>query len=323
MNKNILCAAVISTLGVPATQADIVPYGRINNAIVIQDSGDDSNVDVSSVSSRFGFMGSGEVGNGLTAIGRYEFATVTDRELDNVADLRLGYVGLSGGFGTVTIGQQWSAYFNTFGTLVSPTYTVGAFLYSSIAGGVFRGSNTVKYANSFGPVSLELDVRLNESGEGGDVAEEIAGDGIGLGLTFNATDNLSFSGAFDSEENNATLDEETGTSTPVEDTDRMGIAGQLTLGRFGVTAGFQNVEQGTSDIDSIYVWLRSSLGTKTSILVGFSQADTGTSEPEQVSLGLYHQIGGGLRVYAEHLTLDRDNDTDDFSSTILGMRIDF
>ena len=323
MNKKLIYMATLATLAVPAAQADIVPYARVNNAITIQDDGAGSNVDVSSVYSRFGFKGSGDVGNGLTAIGRYEFEAITDRELPNVRDLRLGYVGLSGGFGTVTIGQQWSAYFNTFGTLVSPTYSVGFFLYSSVAGGVFRGSNTIKYANSYGPVSLELDVRLNESGEGGDVAEKISGDGFGIGLAINATDNLVIAAAFDSEENNPNIDAETGVTTLVEDTDLMGIAGKLSFGGFGITAGFQNVEQGTSDIDSTYLWLSSALGERSSLLLGLSQADTGTTKPDQFSLGLYHKLGGGLRVYLEHLTLDMDDGTDDFSRTLLGMRIDF
>lgn len=323
MKRKLIYMATLSTLAVPVAQADITPYARVNNAITIQDDGVGSNVDVSSIYSRFGFKGSGDVGNGLTALGRYEFETTTDKELPNVRDLRVGYVGISGGFGTVTVGQQWSAYFNSFGTLASPTYSVGYFLYSSVAGGVFRGSNTVKYANSFGPVSLELDVRLNESGEGGDVAEKIAGDGYGLGLTFNATDNLAIAAAFDSEENNPSIDEETGFSTPVEDTDRMGIAAKGIFGGFGITAGFQNVEQGVSEIDSTYLWLSSNLGEKTSLLLGLSQADNGTTEPEQITAGLYHKLGGGLRIYVEHLTLDLDDGTDDFSRTLLGMRIDF
>ena len=107
------------------------------------------------------------MGNGLTAHGKYEFSTTTDKEGAGINDTRVATAGLSGAFGRIDVGNQWSAYFDTFGTLVSPTYTLGYYLYSSVGGGPFRASNTIKYSNSFGPLYLELDVRLNESAESG------------------------------------------------------------------------------------------------------------------------------------------------------------
>ena len=106
---------------------------------------------ISGVSSRFGVKYSQEMGNGLTAHGKYEFSTTTDKEGAGINDTRVATVGLSGAFGRIDVGNQWSAYFDTFGTLVSPTYTLGYYLYSSVGGGPFRASNTIKYSNSFGP----------------------------------------------------------------------------------------------------------------------------------------------------------------------------
>ena len=216
MNKKLIAAAVSAVVIAPVAQAEMEVYGRINNAIDLNDLAADgeSTTDISGVASRFGLRGHADLGNGLTAHGRYEFATHTDRESNKggaiadtngkesttgVDDVRIATVGLSGAFGRVDIGNQWSAYFNTFGTLVSPTYTLGYYLYSSIGGGAYRASNTIKYSNSFGPVNLQLDLRLNGSDETADVAEKINGDGFGIGLSFAITDNITLAGSYDTE----------------------------------------------------------------------------------------------------------------------------
>jgi predicted porin len=282
------------------------------------------------VSSRFGFKGSSDIGNGMTAVGRYEFATVTDKEQNNIADLRLGYVGLSGGFGTVTVGNQWSAYFNHFGTIASPTYSLGYVLYSSIAGGPFRTSNTIKYANSFGPVSLDFDVRLNDSEEDNDVAEKLNGNGWGLGVSYSPMEALTLAIAADVEEENDIVDVDTGAITTVEDTDRLGIGAIFNFGgNYGVHLTHQVWERGEAEITHTQVYLKGAWG-KNSGLLGFGQADrklgntTADAEPDSVFLGFYHNMGGGLRLYAEHTTVNSDEqDAEDASRTLLGMRFDF
>ena len=293
MNKKLIAVAVAGTLAAPVVYADghegITPYARVNNAIDIVDDGDGNTVDLSGISSRFGFKGTGDIGNGLTAFGRYEFSTVTDKEQNNVNDLRLGFVGISGGFGSIALGNQWSAYFNSVGTFMSPTYSLGYYLYSSVTGGPFRTSNTIKYSNSFGPVSLELDARLNESGEDNDVAEKLNGDGFGIGVTVNPTDNFTIAIAADTEENNdtaAVTDEETGVVTPgssVEDTDRFGIAGKASFGAFGVSLGYQKWEQGMEERELVQLYLNASIGEKNTLLLGFGQATVnvpGSAETE-------------------------------------------
>ncbi len=318
MNKKLIAAAVAGTLAAPAAYADIVPYGRVNNAIDIADDGDGSTVDLSGVASRFGFRGTGDIGNGLTAIGRYEFSTTTDKEGPGVNDTRLAYVGLEGGFGTITMGNQWSAFFNTVGTYISPTYSLGFYLYSSVAGNPFRTSNTIKYANSFGPVTLEADLRLNESGEDNDVAEKLNGDGYGVGISVSPLDNLTIALAADSEENNPGED-----GVAVEDTDRLGIAGTMSFGGFGVNLGYTNMEQGDDEVDLVQLYLSAGIGEKTTLLLGFGQADTQDAEPTSFFLGGYYNIGGGLRLWGETTTVDNDDGSDDTVRTLLGMRIDF
>ena len=60
---------------------------------------------VSDFDSRWGIQGSNEVSEGLTAVYRYERSIDSSNAGDaGVEGGRLSYVGLSGGFGTITIG---------------------------------------------------------------------------------------------------------------------------------------------------------------------------------------------------------------------------
>ena len=201
MNKKLIAAAVSAAVIAPvAAQAgDAEIYGNITNSIHI-DSPDegDSSTNIDTLSSRLGVKYTGDLGNGLTVNGKYEVKMNTGDAGDSFGDVRVATVGLSGGFGSVNIGSQWSSYFNTFGTLVSPTYTVA----HAAAPGIFRTADTIKYANSFGPVSMELDYRINE-GDGSDAEDK---GGYGIGFTLSPMDNLTIAVAHDSAENGGTAE---------------------------------------------------------------------------------------------------------------------
>ncbi len=177
-------------------QAETTVYGSIRNVIEFADSGkagEDSTTDVSTVGSRFGLKGSADIGNGLTARGHYEFGTTTDKK-DTGLSNRIASVGVAGGFGSIDIGNQWSAFYNSTGVDMDPSWTQGG-------GGdtPFRSSNTIKYGNSFGPLSLELDMRLNGGGDE-EGTDGLAGDGGGFGVRVAVTDNLTLGFAYDNED---------------------------------------------------------------------------------------------------------------------------
>ena len=356
MNKKLIAAAVSAAVVAPvAAYGEATVYGRIANAIDINDlddsAGADGTTDLSTVSSRFGIKYSQEMGNGLTAHGKYEFSTTTDKESgksyvrsDNpsksgttgVDDVRVATVGLSGAFGRIDAGNQWSSYFNTFGTLVSPTYSLGYYIYSSIGGGPFRTSNTIKYSNSFGPLYLELDVRLNESNEGSNVAEKIRGDGVGLGLSWAVVDGLTIAVATDSEDGVAGA----GADPDGPDTDRLGIGIKYSVGGYWISVGTQSHEvddtAGTNDgteVDSTFVYFGGNFSESTNWLVGLSDADNGddaagTDDASQTTWGVYHNLGGGLKLFYEATAFENGKATEtdgavDGARHFLGMRVDF
>ncbi|MGR3915118.1 MAG: porin [Gammaproteobacteria bacterium] len=280
MNKKLIAAAVAASVAPFAAQAQTTVYGRINNAIDLKDivKDGDGTTDITAVASRFGIKYSGDIGGGMTALGRYEFSTHTDREghrafvradsptssgTSGVTDIRIATAGISGPFGTINVGNQWSSYFNTFGTMISPTYSLGYYLYSSVGGGPFRSSNTIKYSNNFGPLYVELDARLNESNETSDVAEKIRGDGFGFGATL-PVGNLTLAVAIDAEDGSdvtaseglvkhtTTVTNDAGTAvvTPgvsdkrARDTDRTGFAVKAAFSpNLWASVGWQQMEQ--------------------------------------------------------------------------------
>ena len=132
---------------------------------------------VADFSSRWGIQGSSEVSEGLTAVYRYERSI--DSSDASEPDGRLSYVGLSGGFGTVTIGKVWGAAYNHFGSIVDQALNYGA-PYSNfsrvdyeifLSGYDFglpgdtglRFADAVSYSVSVGNVSLQADAIMNQS----------------------------------------------------------------------------------------------------------------------------------------------------------------
>ena len=89
---------------------------------------------------------------------------------------RLAYAGLSGGFGTITLGQIWNAAYNHAGAITDKSYYFG----NATTG--YRHGNALSYAHSTGPVGFQLDLISDggmDTGQGIDKTE--FGVTVGLG----------------------------------------------------------------------------------------------------------------------------------------------
>ena len=124
-------------------------------------------------SSRWGVRGSNEISDGLTAVYRYEEA-LDLRTATLAAGNRLSYVGLSGGFGTLTMGRVWGAEYNTTGAILDASYFYGN------SHGSYRVGPALSYAVSAGPVSMQLDAVMAGNGAR-DRGDHVHGTGIGEG----------------------------------------------------------------------------------------------------------------------------------------------
>ena len=154
MRKLLTVSLLGLLLSIPSTVlAQASWYGSIRTGV---ESNDENNTGVADFDSRWGIQGSSEVSEGLTAVYRYERSI--DSSDASEPDGRLSYVGLSGGFGTVTIGKVWGAAYNHFGAIVDQALNYGS---PGLTGN--RDSSAVSYSVSVGNVSLQADAIMDQS----------------------------------------------------------------------------------------------------------------------------------------------------------------
>ena len=124
MKKNLIALAVLAASGVASAQSSVTLYGIADVWVGSAKSGDVRNtkLDSGGVSgSRFGFMGSEDLGGGLKANfvleSGFNIDTGANTTSTNVAGAtttnlfsRQSYVGFSGNFGAVKLGKMFTAY---------------------------------------------------------------------------------------------------------------------------------------------------------------------------------------------------------------------
>jgi predicted porin len=121
MKKSAIALAVAAALGMSAaSQAETILYGSARVSVDYVDSqpanGNDATTwNVVNNSSRLGVRGAEDLGNGLSAIYQYEFGIDVTGGSNYFNSNRPRWAGLKGGFGAVTLGTQWTPYYNVIG----------------------------------------------------------------------------------------------------------------------------------------------------------------------------------------------------------------
>ena len=167
------CLKILTNLSVPSVIfADASWYGSVRGGVTFGGGADTRFMDGGS---RWGIKGSNELADGLSAIYQFEHKFSTeDAGMDGGG--RLAHVGLSGGFGTLTLGQIWSASFNATGAITDNSLLWGDSATS------YRVGNAVSYSNSVGNASLQIDAIMDSDRDTGDAVDQIEfGMTIGLG----------------------------------------------------------------------------------------------------------------------------------------------
>ena len=118
MNKQLIAAAIAAAVvAAPAAYADATVYGKIHTSVDAVDhdefgtADDVDNYKVENRSSRLGFKGAEDLGNGLKAIYQIEFGIRSDggdaqSAGDGHTTQRNTFVGLAGDFGTLLVGRH-------------------------------------------------------------------------------------------------------------------------------------------------------------------------------------------------------------------------
>jgi len=341
MNKKLITLAVAAAMVAPlAAAAETTLYGRIDTALTLADDDTDDAWDVATATTRIGVKGSEDLGNGLKAIFQAEWAftsseggsydTVTTEfttgEGEDATDYkinshnfrnRLAYAGLSGGFGTVAIGRQWTPYYGA----VDKT-------------DIFNNPSSVASANAnyLGPFrhgDMLSYVSPNFSGFQGKLAV-IADRSTGLGDS-DGIDAYNPSLHYENGPINVGASY-IGYDDDVGGQDQWGIAGAYNFGMFKVIAQYEDVDEteGTNDDDGGDAWTLAGeayFGNNTvRALYGQVDADDNSGELDVWAIGFQHNFSKRTRVYAEYTANEYDlkGDSDvDKDMLSLGLRHDF
>lgn len=158
MKKSLISIAILGALSnVAMAQSNVVMYGIVDAGLTSERGGAAGNVTKvqsgAASASRIGFKGTEDLGSGLSAIFKLEAGVkIDDGSLDNGNNKlfnREAYVGLSSKeAGTLTIGRQYTPYYETLRDVADPFaagYAGTAKNLFPVAGAMTRNDNGVVY----------------------------------------------------------------------------------------------------------------------------------------------------------------------------------
>ena len=163
MKKTLVALAALATVGAAFAQSTVTLYGKIDWTIqsatqktsgIGSTTGGNVGMQVNSAGlsgSRWGMKGSEDLGGGMKAIFDLQSGFAIDSGASAQGGLLFGrqaYAGLSGGFGTVTVGRQYSPIDTVWGTYDAQGYTT-----NSAMGYAWNGGSTVLTAAGTTPTS--------------------------------------------------------------------------------------------------------------------------------------------------------------------------
>ena len=156
MKKTLVALAALATVGAAFAQSTVTLYGKIDWTIqnatqktsgIGSTTGGNVGMQVNSAGlsgSRWGMKGSEDLGGGMKAIFDLQSGFAIDTGASAQGGLLFGrqaYAGLSGGFGTVTVGRQYSPIDTVWGTYDAQGYTSNSAMNYAWNGG-FGGLTT-------------------------------------------------------------------------------------------------------------------------------------------------------------------------------------
>ena len=267
------------------------------------------NTTLNSFGSRWGVKGSNEISDGLSAVYRYE-ENLDLRSATLLGGNRLSYVGLSGGFGTLTMGRVWGAEYNSTGAILDNSYFIGD------SYGSYRVGPAISYSISTGPVSLQLDAIMsdNKVNNNKTVDRMLFGASAGFGAGKVA---ISYDSNSDGIDDDGDMIPKTTNTT---------IAGEVSFGSMRAYVGQATKKpDGGNKARTIMGGVGGSLGdTGMGFLMQAAKKRDAMGKPTPILLSLYRSLGGGSTVVLEGLFNDKNADgTKAKSRTTLVLKVDF
>ncbi|MBN9427490.1 MAG: porin [Burkholderiales bacterium] len=183
------CAAVAAQSAFAQTNVQL--YGRLDTSIDLMDNGANSRTAVSSNSSRWGLRGTEDLGGGMRALFNLESGFSSDSGASNGAFDRRSVVGISGGFGQVVLGREYTPFYTLITRHFDPFGNAGAGASGDVLPFRSRESNSVMYSlPKLSGFSGSLMYTADETDTGPAVNRAVgagfdwSGNGFGLGLGY-------------------------------------------------------------------------------------------------------------------------------------------
>lgn len=298
--KNVLIAttALFMTLFVTnVSAADMNVYGSLNYMISNDDNASGESVlKAENNGSKIGVdfsetLGEGE--SGIVGFGKLEVGIDADDSGSDTFDSRLAYAGVDlGDAGAISGGRQANP-----GGSVSKTNIFNVYGGNAVFKYADRTSNTVKYSNSIGPISVDAMAMIDgATGKDGIDVTDIAVSGdvgpvsVAGGLIDDKVNNIKYQIA------SASMD----------------VAG-LTL------AGTYSLKDSTTDLTGMEYTASKTIGDST-FAIGYQDKE-GTAN--YMTYGVSHSFTDSLSGYAEYQNTDNDGTTTDTTQMAMGMKFTF
>jgi predicted porin len=295
LKKTILALAVAGVAAAPMMASaaghgpDSAVYGSMRYGVESYNAGGTTETvtTLRNFGSRFGIKGETDLGNGMTAFGKWEAHMFG-------AALRDFKVGLKGDFGQVYVGDgidhTWDSYMST-----DDTWWYGG--QSHLSDGV--QSNAITYMGGAGAVSFGITAQMSAQTTN---ANEEAIDAIEIVV------------AFDAGPVNIALGMTDVKTSPVDTEAVTGLVLKGAAGDFGYKVDFQSqgaAAGATDDLSSLQ--LQGSFG---SFYAQYGSQDTGPATPTNLVLGYTQSLGAKTLVWYEFISQDADVVGTDTSTTI-------
>jgi predicted porin len=189
MKCKTLAVALLSSLPLFAhAQTNVTVYGVMDAAIAVEDSdapGEDRRTVINSgnqSSSRIGFRGTEDLGNGLKALFNIEAGVALDTgAADSALFGRRAVVGLQGAFGTLTVGREYSP----IAAVAAASDILGQGMYGSNLSAFGTNRLTRRLANSVNYKSDAMSgFTVNAAYSAGERSVDPSGDLMGVSLEY-------------------------------------------------------------------------------------------------------------------------------------------
>ena len=315
MNKKLVALAVAAAFAAPVAMAEITLYGKVHADIRLSDDGDNDKWTVNSNTSKLGFKGQTDLGNGMTAMFKYETTYAgldDDDDNDTLGKPRNTYVGLSGKKGTLIVGRHDTPAKMAF-------YAAGNdHLGDSIADFNRTGFTEERLKNSILYVSPGMSgfkvAAAGMPGEGDDgalidsysVGLMYKGKGMKVGAGF---ENLATNGemndakmtqvgasySFKNMTVGAQFENVKNYNNDVDQTKKvMGLSAKAVFGKNSLIANYgqKDEENGNATVESKNIGLavKHTLSKRTNFYIAFNKQETGNTENDHVALGMMHSF---------------------------------